>query len=214
MRVDSIYVKKLLGADGLLHLPLAAPETSVWFDWMEPTGAFLAAFTLIFLCLAAWAGNLIALPGNWVAVALLAGYAVFGPQESRAGIGYAPVIAAFVLALLGEIFEFIAGALGAQKAGASRKSTMLAVVGSMCGAILGAIIGIPVPIIGPVLAAILFGGLGATMGAMFGEWTDGRSWRESWPIGHAAFWGRTFGTIGKVTAGLMIVLIAIASVVI
>ena len=49
---------------------------------------------------------------------------------------------------------------------------------------------------------------------MYGEWTDGRSWRENWTIGHAAFWGRTFGTIGKVSAGLVIVLIAITGVIV
>ncbi len=84
----------------------------------------------------------------------------------------------------------------------------------MVGAILGALIGVPVPVIGSVLAAILFGGIGATAGAMYGEWTDGRSWRESWAIGHAAFWGRTFGTLGKITAGLVIVIIAITGVVV
>ncbi|MGI9471529.1 MAG: DUF456 domain-containing protein [Rubripirellula sp.] len=203
----------LLGPDWTLGLPLATSVAGGWFGWVEPTGTVLAAATLILLCIVAWAGNLITLPGNWIAVALMAGYALLGPTEGRAAIGYAPVIAAFACAMIGEIFEFIAAAFGAQKAGASRKSTIFAVIGSMCGALLGAIIGLPIPIVGPVLAAILFGGIGATAGAMFGEWTDGRSWRESWPIGHAAFWGRTFGTLGKVTAGMMIIVIAIASVV-
>lgn len=206
----------LLGWAEELPFPIATAEVGGWgsyFGWVEPTGTVLAAIALVVLCIVAWAGNLITLPGNWIAVALLAIYAFLGPSESRASIGYIPVIAAFLCALLGEIFEFIAGAMGAQKAGASRKSTLFAVIGSMCGAIVGAIVGLPIPILGPVLAAILFGGLGATLGAMFGEWTDGRSWKESWPIGHAAFWGRTFGTIGKVTAGMMIILIAIVSVV-
>ena len=189
-------------------------ESNPWMSWLEPTGTVLAAITLVLLCVVAWAGNLIALPGNWVAVALLLGYAFLGPQDSNASIGYIPVIAGFAFALIGEIFEFIAGALGAQKAGASRKATLLAMVGSMCGAILGAFIGLPVPIVGPVLAALLFGGLGATLGAMLGEWSNGKSWRESLPIGHAAFWGRTIGTLGKVTAGAMIIVIAMLGVLI
>ena len=189
-------------------------EPNSWMDWLEPTGTVLAAISLVLLCVVAWAGNLIALPGNWAAVVVLLGYAFLGPQDSIASIGYVPVIAAFVFALIGEIFEFIAGALGAQKAGASRKATLLAMLGSMVGAIMGALIGLPVPIVGPVLAAILFGGLGATLGAMLGEWSNGKSWRESLPIGHAAFWGRTIGTLGKVTAGAMIVVIAILSVLI
>ena len=221
MKIDLIHSVVtdvgLLGWNCPTDLPLGTVDSGGFgshFGWVEPTGTVLAAIALVLLCIIAWAGNLITLPGNWIAVAFLAGYAVLGPADSRASVGYIPVIAAFACALGGEIFEFFASAMGAQKAGASRKATIFAVLGSMCGAILGAMVGIPIPVVGPVLAAILFGGLGATAGAMFGEWTDGRSWRESWPIGHAAFWGRTFGTIGKVTAGMMIVVIAVASVLI
>jgi uncharacterized protein YqgC (DUF456 family) len=219
MNVDAC----LPGWCNLYRLPIllanadSSAETSgwaAWFDWFEPTSTVLVAITLVLLCMIAWGTNLIALPGNWFAVALLALYALLGPQDSRASIGYAAVIAAFVCALAGEGIEFLAAAMGAKRAGASRRSTMFAVLGSMVGAILGALIGVPVPVIGSVLAAILFGGVGATIGAMYGEWTDGRSWRESWPIGHAAFWGRTFGTLGKVTAGLIIVVIAISGVVV
>ncbi len=191
--------------------PLIAESTS-WAGWLEPTGTVLAAIMLVLLCMIAWAGNLIALPGNWAAVLILLGYAFVGPEAGNASIGYLPVVAAFCFAALGEAFEFIAAALGAQKAGASRKATLLAMVGSMAGAIFGAIVGLPVPIVGQVLAAILFGGLGATLGAMLGEWSNGSSWRESLPIGHAAFWGRTIGTLGKVAAGAVIVVIAMISV--
>ena len=187
-------------------------ESNTWTAWLEPTGTFLIAITRVLLCMIAWAGNLIALPGNWVAVLVLLVYALVGPETGNASIGYIPVLAAFCFALLGEGFEFVAAALGAQKAGASRKATLLAMIGSMIGAILGAIVGLPVPIVGQVLAAILFGGLGATLGAMLGEWSNGSSWRESLPIGHAAFWGRTIGTLGKVAAGAVIVVIAMISV--
>ncbi len=183
-----------------------------WGGWWEPTGTVMLAIALVLLCIIAWGANLIALPGNWFSVALLALYAWLGPQETRIAIGYAAVVFAFFSALVGELLEFIAGALGAKSAGASRKSTIFAVLGSMIGAILGAIIGVPIPVIGSVIGAILFGGLGATAGAMYGEWTDGRSWRESWSIGHAAFWGRTFGTLGKISAGLVIVLVAVVGV--
>ncbi|MGI9466947.1 MAG: DUF456 domain-containing protein [Rubripirellula sp.] len=194
-----------------LVAPLLA-ESNAWTAWLEPTGTVLISITVVLLCMIAWAGNLIALPGNWAAVLILLIYAFVGPETGNASIGYIPVVAAFCFALLGEGFEFVAAALGAQKAGASRKATLLAMIGSMAGAILGAIVGLPVPIVGPVLAAILFGGLGATLGAMLGEWSNGSSWRESLPIGHAAFWGRTIGTLGKVAAGAVIVVIAMISV--
>lgn len=204
---------------GMLPLLLAANDaaaepTGWWTSWLGPTGTFLAAMVLVILCFLAWASNLIAIPGNWISVVLLAAYAWLGPQDGRANLGYLPVVAACLCALVGEILEFAASAMGAQRAGASRRSTVFAMVGSVVGAIIGAVVGIPVPVIGPILAAILFAGLGATAGAMWSEWSDGRPWRESWNIGHAAFWGRTFGTLGKIMAGLVIVVIALVSVLI
>lgn len=190
----------------------ASETTGNWTAWLEPSGTVALGVALVALCIFAWGMNLIALPGNWVAVALLALYAWLGPQEGRAAIGYVSVGIAFAAAMAGELLEFMAAAMGAKRAGASRKSTLYAVVGSMAGAVLGAIVGVPVPVLGSILAAVLFGGVGATLGAMYGEWTGGRSWRESWSIGHAAFWGRTMGTLGKVSAGLVIVLIAIFGV--
>ena len=192
----------------------ASSEPLQWTPWLQPTLTVIAAVALVLLCIIAWAGNLVALPGNWICVALLALYAWLGPQEGRANLGYGAVVAAGLFALIGELLEFLASALGAQRAGASRRSTLYALIGSVGGAITGAIVGLPVPVLGPILAAILFAGLGATAGAMAGEWSDGRPWRENWNIGRAAFWGRTFGTLGKLSAGLIIVLIAVAGLVI
>lgn len=193
-------------------------ESSGWFDridfsWLGPTGDVLLAVVLVLLCIVLWGLNLFALPGNWLAVLLLALYAWLGPQEGRTAISFYPVVAALVCALLAEILEFAAGAFGAKRAGGSRRGTIMAVIGSMIGAVLGAVVGLPIPLVGPVLAAILFAGVGATAGAVYGEWTDGRSWKESWSIGHAAFWGRTFGTLGKVSVGSLIVIIAFFAVI-
>jgi uncharacterized protein YqgC (DUF456 family) len=185
-----------------------------WFDssWLVPTGQVLLAIVLVLLCIILWGLNLFGLPGNWLAVLMLATYAWLGPQEGRTAISFTPVLAALACALLAEVLEFAAGAVGAKRAGGSRKGTMFAVLGSMVGAVAGAIIGLPIPVLGPVLAAILFAGAGATVGAMYGEWTDGRSWKESWSIGRAAFWGRTFGTLGKVSVGSVIVVITLIAI--
>lgn len=191
---------------------LIAETTRGWTAWAETTGVIVLAVMLVLLCLGSWVTNLIALPGNWICVLLIAVYAWLGPEQGRAAIGYGPVLTGFAFALVGEIVEFVAGAAGATRAGASRKSTLYSIVGSMAGAMAGAIIGIPIPVIGPVIAAILFGGLGAAAGAMYGEWNDGRSWKENWTVGNAAFWGRTFGTMGKVIAGAGIVIVALAAV--
>lgn len=175
-------------------------------------GSVALAVSLVAVCMLAWLLNLISLPGNWLAILVMALYAWVGPSTGRASLGIAPLGLAFVLGLVGELLEFAAGAMGASRAGASRRATFMAIIGSIAGAILGGMIGLPVPVLGPVLAALLFGGLGATAGAMFAEWTDGRPWRDSWRIGQAAFWGRTTGTVGKMVAGLLIVLVCLVAV--
>lgn len=160
---------------------------------------------LVLVCVLSWLLNLINLPGNWVAVAVIALYAWLGPDMGRVEIGWEVLAISFVLAVLGEVVEFVAGAVGARRAGASRRSTMYAILGSFVGAIIGAIVGVPIPIIGSLIAAVLFGAVGATCGAMYGEWSAGTPWKESWPIGQAAFWGRLLGTLGKLLAGCGII---------
>lgn len=147
-------------------------------------------------------------------VLLIALYAWLGPSEGRIAIGYGAVLGGFGLAFAGEVFEFFAGAAGAKRAGASGKSTLYSIIGSVVGAMTGAVIGVPVPVVGSVIAAILFGGAGAAAGAMYGEWTDGRTWKENWTVGHATFWGRTFGTMGKTIIGMGIVIISITALLI
>jgi hypothetical protein len=181
----------------------------VWTELLAQWGMGLG---LVLVCLLAWALNLIALPGNWLAVALIGGYAWLGPDEGRLAIGWPIVATCFALAALGELWEFAAGAFGARRAGGSRRSTLFAVLGSIAGAILGAVVGVPVPIFGSIIAALLFGALGATAGAIYGEWSDGKDWRESWTVGQAAFWGRLLGTAGKFVGGLGIVLLVVVGV--
>lgn len=176
-------------------------------------GSILLAVGLVLVCTTAWLLNLVTLPGNWLAVLGMGLYAWLGPETGRVAIGIGPVIAGFVLGIVGEVFEFAAGAVGASKAGASRRATLYAIGGSMAGAIIGGIVGLPIPVLGPVLAALLFGGMGATAGAMLAEWNDGKAWRDNWRIGRAAFWGRTTGTAGKMVAGLAIVLVCLFSVI-
>ena len=172
------------------------------------------AVGLFVLCVGCWLLNLIALPGNWICVLVLAVYAWLGPSDGRLSIGITPVVVSFVLALIGEGLEFAAGALGAQKAGASTKSTLYSIIGSVAGAVLGAIVGVPIPVVGSLIAALVFGGVGAACGAMYGEWSDGRDWRENWAIGHATFWGRTFGTLGKFSTGILILVVVLVALVI
>ena len=135
-----------------------------WFGWSDTLGPVVAGILIVVCCVLSWATNLISVPGNWISVALLALYVWLGPEEGRAMMGGTTLVIAFGLALLGEIIEFVAGAAGARRAGASRRATTFAMVGSIVGAVVGAVVGLPVPVFGSVLAAMLFGGLGATAG--------------------------------------------------
>ena len=180
----------------------------------EPAMTVTWAVLLAVVSILAWLSNLLTLPGNWIVVAMLALYVWLGPDEGRSEISVGVLAVVFGLAIVGELIEFAAAAMGAQRAGASRRSTVFALVGSVVGAITGAIVGLPVPGVGSILAAILFGGAGATIGAMYGEWSDGKPWRESWAVGHAAFWGRTFGMLGKLVVGAILVTVVLVALVI
>ena len=151
------------------------------------------------------------LPGNWVNLLAAIGYVLLVPADSRLSLGWPVVIAVGVLAAMGEAFELLASALGASRAGGSRRGAVLAIVGSLIGGLLGAVIGVPIPIIGSVIAVILGAGAGAFTGAMLGERWKGSDWEKTWQVGHAAFWGRLLGTFGKVAFGsMMVVLIVFA----
>jgi len=170
----------------------------------------LGAVVLIVAAFGFWLLNLFSLPGNWMMLAAAIPYAAIVPHDHRLAIGW-PVVAILVLlALVGEIVEFVAVAVGATKAGASRVGAVFALLGSIVGALAGLFVGIPVPVLGSILAALLFAGLGALSGAVVGELVVGRNLTESLNVGHAAFWGRLFGTLGKILVGAVMVVIVMS----
>ena len=165
------------------------------------------------ILLAAWVLTLLGMPGNWLIVVAVIVYVLLVPQESTLGIGWGIVAVLAVLAALGELLEFLAGALGVTKAGGTRRGAVLALVGSIAGGLVGIFIGLPVPLLGPIVAALLFAALGAMAGAMLGEVWVGKDAGASWRIGAAAFWGRLAGTLGKMLVGAVMVVVVMASLV-
>ena len=143
------------------------------------------------------------MPGNWLIV-LMAGLCLgLAPETGMVHIGWASFTAILIIAVLGELFEFAASALGANRLGGSKRGALLAIVGSITGAIVGFFFGsiIPIPIVGSVLASLLLGGGGAFVGTLAGERWAGKDWDASLKIGSAAFWGRLLGTVGKAVCG-------------
>lgn len=160
-----------------------------------------------------WCLTLVGMPGNWLIVAAAAVAALLIPEGARTDLTWITVIVLVILASIGELLEFAAGAMGVARVGGSRRAAALAIVGSLVGGVTGAVVGLPVPIIGPVLAALLGASLGALIGAYVGEDWASQDFQQSIRVGHAAFWGRLLGTVGKLAVGTIMVLVALAGIV-
>lgn len=91
-----------------------------------------------------------------------------------------------VLVVLSQLLDFIAGSLGAQKAGASPQ----AVWGALIGSLLGILGGLPGLLIGPFL------------GAAVGEFWARQDALQAGKVGIAAMLGFILGAVAKVAAAL------------
>jgi uncharacterized protein len=170
------------------------------------------AVVLVALCVVAWLLNFISLPGNWICVGLVAIYVWINPSSQSYGLGFPTLVAAAVLATLGEAVEFAAAAAGASRAGGATRSSWLAIAGSLLGSIVGVTVGLPIPVIGPVIGAVLFAALGAMAGAIFGEWTVGNTLSSTMEVGRAAFRGRLIGMAGKIGCGVGILVAVVVGI--
>jgi len=181
-------------------------DISSWH--LDPAWVYYpSALLLVLLCIAAWLTTLLTVPGNWIVVALAAGFAWLFPQEMGRGVSWTTVGVAAALAAVGEVIEFAAGAAGAAKQGASRRAVALALVGAMVGSVAGVMVGTPVPVLGSFVMALLGGAGGAFAGAYLGEMWKGRAEHERIAAGQGAFVGKIWGTLGKLACGAVIVAI-------
>ena len=158
-----------------------------------------------------WALNLLGLPGNWLIVAIAVLWMLVGPVGYQFHWAIPAVLT--ILAVIGELIEFLASVLGTKKLGGSTRGATLSVVGSITGGIVGAFFGIPfpVPLVGMVIGSVLFAAIGAWVGASLGEKWMGKTVEESLKIGGAAFVGRLLGTAGKLLVGSTMVVLTIAA---
>lgn len=173
---------------------------------MQLTIDILILITLTLVAVSGWAINILGMPGNWLVVALAAGAYFWGPVDKSLHVTLTTLVVIIATAGLGELLEFAAGALGASRLGATKRASLLAVAGAMCGAVVGLLAGtiIPIPIVGSVIGSVLLASAGAAVGAVGGERWAGKEWSASLQVGHAAFWGRLFGTVGKVVCGTIV----------
>ncbi len=155
------------------------------------------------IALIGWLANVLGMPGNWLIVLSAIGCAWMGPGNGFWSMSWTMVVIIVAVALLGELLEFAASAIGTSRLGGSKRGAVLAIVGSIGGAITGLFFGSVVPIIGNVIASLLLGASGAFFGYILGERWAGKNWEDSIEIGHAAFWGRLLGTVGKAVCGTL-----------
>ncbi|MBW3542138.1 MAG: DUF456 domain-containing protein [Planctomycetes bacterium] len=173
---------------------------------------YVWATLLLLANLAAWVSSVFTLPGNWLMLVFTALYAWLLPAGIHPRVSWIVVAVALGLAILGEIVEFVAGAAGAARQGASRRGVVLSIVGAVVGSIAGAVFALPIPIVGPLIGAVAGGAVGAFAGAYLGESGSTRTHAERFAIGRGALLGRLLGTAGKLALGaVMLVVITLDS---
>jgi uncharacterized protein YqgC (DUF456 family) len=154
--------------------------------------------------LACVASVVIGLPGTWILIGLalvieMSDTLYLAPEREQTFQWWLLGVCV-VLAAIGEGLEFIAGALGAKKAGSSRRGMVGALIGGVAGAFLG--IGIPVPVVGSLIGAVIGTFAGAIAGEMTGHQTTtiGETIRPA----TGATVGRILGTLSKVPIAVIV----------
>ncbi len=176
-------------------------------EYLGPALDVLWAFLFLLTVLVCWATNIGGLPGNWMVCGVSAVYAYLIDDAARTDVGWIVVGILVVLALVGELIEFAAGAVGTTSAGGSKRGAALSLFGSLLGGVAGVPVGaiIPIPVVGIVIGILFCASLGALVGAVLGERWKGRDMDESMRVGHAAFWSRLAGTLGKIWVGAIMI---------
>jgi uncharacterized protein len=159
------------------------------------------AFYLLF-SLAGLVSLIFGLPGNFV---ILGASMLFGWYGGFQEITVKIIIILIVLALAGELIEFLLGIAGSKKYESSNR----AIVGSIIFGIIGAVLGAPFFFgVGAVVGAFA----GAFAGAIIVELSQGKNMDEALKSGWGAFIGRVAGTISKGAVGIAMIAVTVAAV--
>jgi uncharacterized protein YqgC (DUF456 family) len=148
---------------------------------------------------------LFGLPGNWLMV-ISTGLFTWWTWDRRVFSGWT-LIFITVLALLGELIEFLAGMGGARRSGASWRGAISAVFGAILGALFGTFV-IPVPVLGSILGA----SVGAGLAVWATEISRGEVAEHSLRRAVGAGLGQFIGIVSKIAVGVVIwLVIAVAA---
>ncbi|MAB27716.1 MAG: hypothetical protein CMJ53_00270 [Planctomycetaceae bacterium] len=181
-------------------------DPMVWLDLIA---------VLIFMILGAGSISLvlIGLPGTWLLIGLAVGLEfiqrLWAPTGSEWLIPWWVFIIAVVVAIVGEVLEFLAGALGAKKGGASKRGMVGSLIGGLIGTVAGTIL-IPIPIVGSLIGAIAGCGAGAVIGELTAKGEV--QLKDTIKPAAGAVVGRILGTLAKVPcAGIAWVVLCAAA---
>ncbi len=138
------------------------------------------------------------LPGLWLMVVALVGYAALGRFEQ---VGWPTLAAVVVLGVVAEAAEAWLGFRFAKKYGGSNRAGW----GAFLGGFVGAVIGTPVPVIGNIVGAFV----GAFVGAVVLQHSPGTDIKETLGAGWGAVLGRASGAAIKVAIAFAIAVIGL-----
>jgi uncharacterized protein len=150
------------------------------------------------------------LPGTWLMLSATVGVAWWRWDGWSEGLitGWT-LVGLLVLALLGELVEFLGPAAGAVKEKSSRRAAVLAVVGGIVGALIGTVLLAFLPILGTLIGAVVGSGVFSILGDLWA----GREWEPALRGGKGAAIGRFWGALGKlIIAAVMWGIVAVAVV--
>lgn len=145
------------------------------------------------------------LPGTWL-ILLLTGLLAWSHWETGL-VGWTPLLILSGLAVAGEILEFVAGSVGAKKAGGSKLGAVGALLGSIPGAIAGSIF-LPIPIVGTIVGACV----GAAAGSLLADRTVGLDWTPALKASGGAAAGTLVGTLAKIAIALVMWVVSVAAI--
>lgn len=163
--------------------------------WLYYVLLLLLSVTGLFL-------NILGLPGLWLMVGSIAGYAWLTTWNHF--VGWPSVGTLIVLGLIAELAEFLAGAAGSKAAGGRKRGMVGAVAGALIGGL--AFSFIPVPVVATIVGACF----GAFIGAALLELTD-RDFRHALRVGMGAAKGRFIGIVIKTAIGVVMLLIILVA---
>ena len=136
-----------------------------------------------------------ALPGT---VLVLAGIVLGAWIDDFTRVGWGVLAAVAVLAVIAWVLDYVAGLLGARKAGASRQAVVGAALGTLAGLFMG-------------LVGVLFMPL---VGAAIGEWLARRDHGQALKVGVATWLGIMAGMVSKVVIAFMMIGLFVAALLI